>query len=150
MKNYSVRPGTIEDVEQWLLLRKALWRGCSEAQHRLEMEQVLSSSGGVFVAEDPEGRLIGFAEFSIRNDYVPGADISPVPGLEGWYVDKDFRTKGVGKALLAAVEEWSRQKGYKQLASDALIDNTTGVEIHKQLGFIEIERTVHFIKKLSK
>lgn len=149
MTNYHIRPGTARDNKQWLKLRKAFWPECSDAQHRLEMEQVLTSSGGVFVAEDPEGRLIGFAEFSIRNDYVPGADISPVPGLEGWFVDEDFRAKGVGKALLAAIEEWSRQKGYKQLASDALIENTTGVEIHKHLGFKEIERTVHFIKKLS-
>ena len=149
MKNYNIRPGTTEDTEQWLILRKVFWPECSETQHRLEMKQVLSSSGGVFLAEDLEGRLIGFAEYSIRNDYVPGADITPVPGLEGWYVDEDFRAKGVGKSLLAAVEEWSRQKGYIQLASDALIDNTTGVEIHKQLGFLEIERTVHFIKKLS-
>ena len=113
------------------------------------MEQVLSSSGGVFIAEDPEGRLIGFAEFSIRIDYVPGADTSPIPFLEGWFVDENYRAKGVGKELLTAIEDWSQQKGYKQLASDALLDNTTGIEIHKQLGFLEIERTVHFIKKLS-
>jgi aminoglycoside 6'-N-acetyltransferase I len=149
MKNYNIRPGTTEDTEQWLILRKVFWPEYSETQHRLETKQVLSSSGGVFLAEDLEGRLIGFAEYSIRNDYVPGADITPVPGLEGWYVDEDFRAKGVGKSLLAAVEEWSRQKGYIQLASDALIDNNTGVEIHEHLGFSEIERTVHFIKKLS-
>ena len=148
MKNYHVRPGTTEDIEQWLILRKAFWPECPDAQQRLEMEQVLSSTGGVFVAEDSEGRLIGFAEFSIRNDYVPGADPGQLPGLEGWFVDEIFRAKGVGKELLAAVEDWSRQKGYKQLASDALLDNTTGIEIHMKLGFTEIERTVHFIKKL--
>ena len=149
MNNYTIRPGTTEDTEQWLILRKLFWPDCPDAQHRHEMKQVLSSSGGVFFAEDPKGRIIGFAEFSIRNDYVPGADISPVPGLEGWFVDENFRRMGVGKELLAAVENWSQQKGYRQIASDALIDNSAGVEIHKQLGFIEIERTVHFIKKLS-
>jgi aminoglycoside 6'-N-acetyltransferase I len=149
MRNYSVRPGTIEDIEQWLRLRKSFWPENSDAQHRVEMKHVLSSSGGVFVAEDIEGKLIGFAEFSIRNDYVPGSDTSPVPGLEGWFVDESYRAEGVGKELLAAVEDWSRQKGYKQLASDALIENTTGVDIHKKLGFTEIERTVHFIKKLG-
>ncbi|MFC1947097.1 GNAT family N-acetyltransferase [Chloroflexota bacterium] len=148
MENFHVRPGTIEDTEQWLMLRKVFWPECPDAQHRLEMEQVLSSTGGVFVAEDSEGRLIGFAEFSIRNDYVPGADPGQLPGLEGWFVDEIFRAKGVGKELLAALEDWSRQKGYKQLASDALLDNTTGIEIHMKLGFTEIERTVHFIKKL--
>ncbi|UCD08664.1 MAG: GNAT family N-acetyltransferase [Dehalococcoidales bacterium] len=148
MKNYHIRPGTTEDTERWLILRKSLWRNSPDAQHRLEMEQVLSSSGGVFFAEDPEGRLIGFAEFSIRNDYVPGADTSPVPFLEGWLVDENHRVKGVGKELLAAIEDWSRQNGYKQLASDALIDNGSGIEIHKKLGFSEVERTVHLVKRL--
>jgi aminoglycoside 6'-N-acetyltransferase I len=149
MKNYHVRPGTTGNIDQWLILRKELWPDCPDVQHRLEMEQVLSSSGGVFIAEDQEGRLIGFAEFSIRNDYVPGADTRPVPFLEGWFVDENFRAKGVGRELLAAVEDWSRKKGFKQLASDALLDNTTGIEIHKMLGFTEVERAVHFIKKLD-
>jgi aminoglycoside 6'-N-acetyltransferase I len=113
------------------------------------MEQVLSSLGGVFVAEDIEGRLIGFAEYSIRNDYVSGAVTSPVPYLEGWFVHENLRAKGVGKELLTAIEDWSRQKGYKQLASDTLLNNTSGIDIHKKLGFTEIERTVHFIKKLD-
>ena len=64
-------------------------------------------------------------------------------------MDENFRAKGVGKALLAAVEDWSRHKGYNQLASDALLDNTTGIDIHRKLDFTEVERTVHFIKKLS-
>lgn len=149
MKNYHIRPGTAEDTEQWLLLRKVLWLNRSDAQHRLEMEQVLSSAGGVFFAEDSEGRLIGFAEFSIRNDYVPGADTSPIPFLEGWFVDESFRATGVGKELLTAIEDWSKQNGYRQLASDALLGNTTGIEIHKKLGFKEVERTIHYIKKLS-
>lgn len=149
MKNHHIRLGTTEDIEQWLILRKVFWPNCSDSQHRLEMGQVVLSSGGVFVAEDPKGRLIGFAEFSIRNDYVPGADISPVPYLEGWFVDEEYRAKGVGRKLLAAVEDWSRQNGYTQIASDALIDNATGVEIHRKLGFTEVVRTAHFIKRIG-
>jgi aminoglycoside 6'-N-acetyltransferase I len=149
MDNYRIRPGTYEDMESWLLLRRALWSDCPDVEHRLEMKQVLSSPGGVFVAENKDDGLIGFVEFSVRRDYVEGSTSSPVPYLEGWYVDEKYRTIGIGRELVEAVEEWSRQRGYKELGSDTRIDNTIGIKTHLATGFREVERGVHFIKSLG-
>jgi aminoglycoside 6'-N-acetyltransferase I len=113
------------------------------------MEQILTTSSGVFLAEDKDGRLIGFVEFSIRNDYVPGSMGGPTPYLEGWYVEEAMRGTGVGHLLLKTLEEWARGKGYKQLASDADINNTLSINVHIASGFREVEREVHFIKSLE-
>lgn len=110
---------------------------------------MLSSPGGVFLAENNEDGFIGFAEFSVRRDYVEGSSSSPVPYLEGWYVDKRYRNTGIGRGLVEAVEEWSRQRGFKELGSDTLLDNTDSINTHLAIGFREVERGVHFIKSLE-
>ena len=113
------------------------------------MGQLLKSNGAVFVAEDHQANLIGFAEVSLRHDHVDGASISPVPYLEGWFVEASFRRQGVGRSLIDAVERWAVLRGYAELASDAEIENSLSIRLHKQMGFSEIDRNVTFLKTLK-
>ena len=103
----------------------------------------------MFVAENDQAELIGFAEVSLRQDHVDGASISPVPYLEAWFVEASFRKQGVGRALIGAVERWATSRGYTELASDAEIENSLSIRLHKQLGFAEIDRNVTFLKVLT-
>ena len=145
-----VRKAKSSDHNEWLRMRKLLWPECPEDRHALEMDLITSSRGIVLVAEFSQADLVGFAEISIRSDHVEGTTNSPVPYLEGWYVDPDFRGKGIGKALLKAAEDFVIEKGFTELASDAEIGNDTSIEIHKRIGFTEVGRSVHFIKPLHK
>ena len=110
-------------------------------------------------AEDPFGRdvvwfvldrgdgLGGYIEVGTR-PYAEGCDTSPVAYVEAWYVDEDLRRHGWGGKLFAAVEAWARAHGHAELASGSLLDNHTSIAAHKALGFEEIERQVHFAKRL--
>ncbi len=148
MKTSRIRTATSQDSEQWLAMRKALWPDCPDNKHTLEMEQLLSSQGIVFVAEHKDAGLIGFAEISIRNEHVPGASTSPIPYVEGWYVDNHFRGIGIGHSLLAAAEQWAKQRGFAEIASDTEFENSSSIAIHTAMGFKEVERSVHFLKSL--
>lgn len=143
-----IRQALPQDKAAWLRLRRLLWPHCPERKHELEIIQVLNSDGVVFVAENEHGSLIAFAEVSLRRDHVDGATISPVPYLEGWFVEAAVRKHGIGRALVDAVEQWAIQRGYSELASDAEFENTVSIRLHKQLGFSEIDRNVTFLKKL--
>ncbi len=113
-----IRPGTGKDAEAWLSLRLALWPETSEAQHRVEMADILADleENGVFFCEEDGGRLVGFAEVSLRK-WAEGCLSSPVGYLEGWYVAEEARRQGVadsscgrsrtGPALRAA-RRWPR------------------------------------------
>jgi aminoglycoside 6'-N-acetyltransferase I len=100
----------------------------------------------VFVAERQDGRLGGFLELSIRN-YAEGCT-GDTPYVESWYVDDDLRGTGTGRALMEAAERWASDRGFSELASDALIDNTLSHAAHTALGFEVVERTVAFRKAL--
>ena len=93
--------------------------------------------------------LAGFAESSLRRDYVNGCATSPVAFVEGLYVVPECRRHGVARALIAAIESWARRQGLRELASDALLDNNASHAMHEALGFTETERVVYFCKALT-
>ena len=142
-----IRRAMAQDRDTWAKLRMELWPSCSLERHQLEMDQLLRSAGVVALAII-SGEAVGFAEVSIRRDYVEGTDSGPVPYLEGWYVAAAYRGQGIGTALLAFSEQWARDHGYVEIASDAEIHNHESIRLHIGHGFTEVGRNVHFVKKL--
>jgi aminoglycoside 6'-N-acetyltransferase I len=129
-------------------MRAALWPDEDADELASDVEELLADPTQVaFVAEREDGRLCGFAEASVRR-YANSNDESPCAFLEGWWVDADVRRSGVGRALVAAVEDWARGRGFTELGSDALIDNTVSHHAHRALGFEERERVIYFRKWL--
>jgi aminoglycoside 6'-N-acetyltransferase I len=63
-------------------------------------------------------------------------------------VDPDRRGTGTGGALVAAAEAWAREHGYREMASDTLLDNDASLRAHRALGFEEVERSIHLRKAL--
>ena len=81
--------------------------------------------------------------------YADGCETSPVGYIEAWYVDTDVRRRGYGRALLEAAEAWARGRGYREMASDASLDNTVSHAAHRRVGYDEVDRVIQFRKKLS-
>jgi aminoglycoside 6'-N-acetyltransferase I len=144
-----IRPYETHDHDHWLRMRRTLWpelAGEDEAEDAAEW--LARPNAIVIVAErSADAGLAGFIEIAAR-PYADGCDTSPVAFLEGWYVDEDVRRMGIGTALVRAGEEWARRRGYRELASDALLDNTTSHRAHVALGFAEVERAVRYRKDL--
>jgi aminoglycoside 6'-N-acetyltransferase I len=129
-------------------MRRALWPSLTEAEHEAEMAVWLARpDAAVIVGVRDGGGLCGFVEVATR-PHADGCRTSPVAFLEGWYVDPDCRGKGVGRALVEAVEAWARERGLHELASDALLDNQGGQRAHERVGFVEVERAVRYRKVL--
>jgi aminoglycoside 6'-N-acetyltransferase I len=146
MRIETATPATLKD---WLELRQALWPW-AEAEHRAETQAALTNPDAIaLLARDDQGRAIGFAEATLRHDYVNGCTTSPVGFLEGIYVREANRKQGVARSLVKAVEDWTRGRGCSELASDAWIDDTNSHGMHARLGFSEMERVVYFRKNLS-
>jgi aminoglycoside 6'-N-acetyltransferase I len=137
------------DLAEWLRLRQGLFDDSTAAEHQQEMAEILAEPVGcVLVAERPSTQLAGYVHVGSRK-YAEGRTTSPVAYLEEWFVDTDVRRQGVGQALVAAAENWARQHGFHELASDTTIDNKISLASHLALGFTEVERQINFIKQLS-
>ncbi|WP_244640259.1 aminoglycoside 6'-N-acetyltransferase [Devosia pacifica] len=131
-------------------MRAALWPDTSADDHRLEIEAIVTRGHeqAICLLALVEGAHRGFAEVSLRHDYVNGCDTTPVAFLEGIYVAPEARGRGAARALVAAAEAWAGGRNCREFASDVSIENTASAAMHMALGFEETERVVFFVKKL--
>jgi aminoglycoside 6'-N-acetyltransferase I len=136
------------DSPEWLRMTHALFPGESDQEVEESMRSCRARSDAeVFVIERPNGSLAGYVEVGARS-YADGCNTSPVGYIEAWYVDPDSRRSGHGRALLAAAEDWARRQGYREIASDALIDNHVSHLAHERSGYAVVDRVVQFRKSL--
>ena len=136
------------DWPAWLRLSLALFPEHSADELESGMrEHRARSDAEVFVADREDGSVAGFVEVGAR-PYADGCDTSPVGYIEAWYVDPDARCKGYGRALLEAAEEWARSRGYREMASDAQLNNDISYAAHRRAGYAEVDRIVQFRKVL--
>jgi aminoglycoside 6'-N-acetyltransferase I len=138
------------DGAEWKRMRDALWPGLTAATHEDDVAEFRADQGtqAVFVVDRGNGRLGGFLEAGTRK-YADGCTNSPVGYIEGWYVDPDLRRAGWGGRLVAAAEDWARSCGYTEIASDCLLENDVSRQAHAELGYVEVERLIHFRKDLA-
>lgn len=148
---FSVEPLTTADSDAWMALRMQLWPHQSLDELRHDRDMLLARGDGAvaFVAKSG-GALVGFAEATVRVDFVNGSSTSPVTFLEGLYVVLQCRRQGVARALCSAVERWGATRGCTEFASDALLENEQGHMVHRALGFAETERVVYFLKPIDR
>ena len=137
-----------DDKTEHVRMRAALWPDDDADALASEFDTMLADPDEVvFVAQRETGGLCGMVEAGIR-PFANPVDEQPCAFVEGWWVDADVRRTGVGRALIAAVEDWARSRGFHELGSDALLENKVSHAAHLALGFEERERTVAFRKWL--
>ncbi len=138
------------DLPDWLEMALALW----PYESKTDMESLFhslfaSKNDEILIARTDEGIAVGFANISIRKDYVEGSNSSPVGYIEGIYVKPEFRKHGIAREMLRLGEEWSRLRGCTEYASDTELHNVDSQNFHLRAGFEKAEVIVHFIKKIS-
>jgi len=147
---WLIRAAQVADADAWSALRSALWpeeeADVLAAETRAYFER--RSTTIALLAVDAAGGIAGFAEASLRSDHVNGTGTSPVGFLEGLYVAPAWRRQGIGRALVAGVEDWVRAAGCSELASDAYLANEASHAAHRAYGFAETERVVYFRKSV--
>jgi aminoglycoside 6'-N-acetyltransferase I len=145
----TIQSPSPEHTQEWLTLRKKLWHTSTEEKHLREIQEYLqSTTKKVFIAYQ-DAIPVGFIEVSLR-DCAEGCTSSPVGYIEGWFVEDAYRRKGIGRLLMNTAENWAREQGCTQLASDAELNNATSIDAHKRLGFTTYNKLVHFIKDIPK
>jgi aminoglycoside 6'-N-acetyltransferase I len=154
MSDICIRLAQPSDCIELARLREALWPDVPLEKHTQELSLTpegkasLTMSRINLVAESADGTLVGFLEVGLRS-YADGCDPSRAVGfIEGWYVAEDHRHQGIGRKLLVAAEDWARSLGCTEMASDTPIANEVSQRVHHALGYMVVDRCVHFRKPL--
>ena len=125
-----------------------LWPEHDFGQLRQEMGEILSQPDAAFFLACDGETPVGFAQCQLRRDYVEGTESSPVGYLEGVFVAEEYRHQGVARKLLAACENWAKEQGCTEFASDCELSNAESLRFHLSVGFLEANRIICFTKKL--
>lgn len=136
------------DLDRVVELAALLWPEHTKAELTEELGALIFDSKAALFLAFLAGRAVGFAQCQLRQDYVEGTDSSPVGYLEGIYVREEYRGRGLARDLVQHCEEFARQQGCRQFASDCTLSNTQSLRFHLATGFREAGRIICFVKEL--
>lgn len=136
-----------EDKAEWFRMRKGIWPDVPDNYMTFDMDRLLANVDYFVIFACDGDRPIGLTEAGIR-DYGEGCETSPVGYLEGWFVQEEYRGKRIAGIMTQAAENWMREKGCTEVASDTWLDNEPSIRAHVNMGYHEVERLVHFVKRL--
>jgi aminoglycoside 6'-N-acetyltransferase I len=149
-----VRQAQLSDQHELARMRHLLWPDSSIEEHLREFDTILRTGRygtlpmAIFVSRGEGTNLPGFLEAGLRS-HADGCDTAhPVGFIEGWFVHEASRKQGIGRALTRAAEDWAREQGCTEMASDTWIDDEISIEAHQALGYDVVDRCVHFRKFL--
>lgn len=146
--SFTIRGATPEDKPEWLRMRQGLWPEAPADYLSLDLDRLLNDArSAVFLAADSRGELVAFIEVGLR-DYAEGCETSPVGYILAWYVAPHVRGQKLGRELIRVAEGWAREKGCSEMASDTWLENQAGIQAHLKMGYYEVDRLVHFVKRL--
>lgn len=143
-----IQRASIADARQVAQLAVKMWTSHTVDALTQEFEELLQNEDAAVFLCVPDGKAIGFAQCQLRFDYVEGTQSSPVGYLEGVFVEEGYRAQGYGKQLVAACEQWAKEKGSTEFASDCELGNQQSLAFHLHFGFTEANRIICFTKKL--
>ena len=143
-----IRRATADDTLTVAEMAIKMWTSHSAAELAEDFRELMSSTEcAVFIMYSADVP-VGFAQCQLRHDYVEGTESSPVGYLEGIYVDESHRRQGCARALLAACQNWAKEQGCREFASDCELTNAESLVFHLKMGFIEANRIICFTKDL--
>lgn len=143
-----MRKANLKDIEEIVSLSLLLFSNNDYKSLKKEIESILVSDTSDIFLTFQDNKAIGFAQCSMRYEYVEGTSTNPVGYLEGVYVKDNYRNLGVAKKLVHCCEKWVREQGAKEFASDCELDNEVSFIFHLKLGFLEANRIICFNKEL--
>lgn len=100
------------------------------------MKKNISKKNRVSFIAFENGKPIGFIFGKEKKDYSVFAESErPTGEIESFYVEPEFRKKGIGKKLFAEMKRWFKKRGMKKLETTVNSPNRKAKALYKELGF---------------
>lgn len=86
----------------------------------------------IFVAENESHVFLGYVWVGVGSNMMTGKRHGFIYDI---FVEKEFRGKGVGRALLEKAESFCREKGYSRILLMVSVNNKAAAKLYDKMGF---------------
>jgi len=142
----DIRSATMDDSSALADLSTQLGYPTSPIQSANRLGVILDSNEhAILVACLADGTVVGWVHvfLALRVESDPFAEIG------GFVVTEEFRSRGIGRCLLAAVEEWVIQRGITRLRIRSRSNRVDTHTFFERLGFSKSKQQHVFDKSLK-
>jgi GNAT superfamily N-acetyltransferase len=142
----TIRPLSPEDAAAMAALSNDLGYPADPAAMESRLAAVLAESGhAVFGAEAADGKLLGWVHVCARLLLID----PPAAFVEGLVVGATARRRGVGRALMAAVEDWAGGRGAESIRLRSGASRAEAHAFYRALGYRDGKAALGFEKALA-
>ncbi len=144
MNGISIRPATVDDIPTLLHHRRSMWWDMGRRDEAI-LAMLEPAAQEYFSAAVPDGSYRGFLAVNQEGKVIGGAGIviSPWPGqfhqpqpkramILNMYVERDYRRRGIGRALMETMIAWCRKN---QFSAVGLHASEEGRPLYEKMGF---------------
>ncbi|MFN1581720.1 GNAT family N-acetyltransferase [Vibrio rotiferianus] len=147
----KIRPATPDDLNALFDLNKQI----NELHHlhapqafvapseedRTFLINMLADEERLFLVADEDQQVLGFITATItQNETISFLIKDPICRIGTIVVDENQKSKGVGRALMATVEQWARESGAIQVRLEVMEFNRDAQQFYDRLGFVPNSR----------
>ncbi len=100
----------------------------------------------IYVASNEDDQLSGFVQ--LYPSFCSVALI-PIMILYDLYVDQNYRSKGIGRALMNQASKHAKDNGFKRLELSTAITNVIGQSLYESLNYERDEDFYHYALELE-
>jgi predicted N-acetyltransferase YhbS len=142
-----IREMIAEDIPQLEQLYRQFWgeESCVETMNK-QFHKLQETNSHIFISAIDNNKLIGSVMGIICEELY--GDCKPFLVLENMIVDKYYRDKGVGKALISELENMATKRGCSQVIFVTERSRVDAVAFYESAGYSS-QTHIGFKKKLN-
>jgi GNAT superfamily N-acetyltransferase len=141
----TIRSPRIDDYKKMADLAGQLGYPSAEEEIRLRIKRMKDDDHAVFVAELETGQILGWVGMYIFRS----VETDHCTFISGLIVDETFRSRGIGKVLLKAAEEWARRRGCHTICVSSNVIRSCAHVFYLGNGFRNVKTQITFLKDLD-
>jgi GNAT superfamily N-acetyltransferase len=139
----TVRPAQPKDSDAMAGLAKQLGYECTGTEVRRRLNDMKDAAQyGIFVATLPEIEVAGWVGAHVFR----AIELNAIAEINGLVVDKTVRSRGIGRALLCAAEQWARAAGCDGISVKSNITRDRAHRFYMSNGY-ELVKTQRLFQK---
>lgn len=131
-----VRPPLPGDYDRMAELAGQLGYSCTGDEIKSRVAEMLDlKQHAVYIAELPGGRVAGWIGLHVFRS----VEQEGCAGISGLIVDEQIRSRGIGKLLLEAAENWARKQGCNAISVHSNVTRERAHRFYRNNGYQHIK-----------